>query len=99
MATNGLQVAQATKTGNYTLLTTDYQIFGDATGGAFTVTLPTASSGTGQIYSIIKTDAVANNVTVQGNGAELINAANTYVLTVQFQSVTIISNGTKWLVI
>ncbi len=98
VATNGFQAAQSTKTTTYTLLTTDYTIFGDASGGSFTITLPTAASGTGQVYVIVKSVATANVLTLKGNGAELIQtapgvSANTLAVTTFVQ---VQSNGTSW---
>ncbi len=101
LSTQGLQVGAATKTGAYVLTTADAVIFADATGGSFTVTLPTAASGGGQLYTVVKSVSTANVVTLQGNGAELIQtapgtSANTLAVT---NHVTVISNGTLWLVV
>lgn len=68
----------------------------NATGGAFTVTLPTAASTSGQIFNIKKTDSSANAVTIDPNGAETIDGASTLVLNTQWQSAQIQSNGTAW---
>jgi hypothetical protein len=35
-------------------------------------------------------------VTVDGNASETIDGALTYALAVQYQSITIISDGTNW---
>lgn len=70
----------------------------DATGGSFAVNLPAAATCTGKRVTVKKTNA-ANTVTITANGAELIDAANTLAITTQYQSRTIQSNGTKWLII
>ncbi len=98
LSTQGLQVGAATKTGNYTLTTADAVIFGDPTGGSFVVTLPTAASGGGQLYTLVKSVSSGNTLTLQGNGAELIQtapgtSANTLVIT---NHATVISDGVKW---
>lgn len=91
-----------TVTAAYTIQTNDYTILADATGAAFSVTLPTAASAynsgtaTGDIYVIQRINAGANAVTLQAAGAELINGVNTQVLNAQWTSVTVQSNGTSW---
>lgn len=81
-----------------TVLSTDCVVICDATSGGFTVTLPTAASSTGRVYTFKKL-ASSNNVTIDGNGAELIDGATTYTLTAAYKSVRIISNGTRWLIL
>ena len=71
----------------------------DASGGAFTLTLPTAASKEGYVYHIKKTDASANAVTVDGNGDETIDGAATRDVTAQWECLTIVSDGTNWLVL
>lgn len=83
------------KTANYTVTTTDYTI--DCTANTFTVTLPAAASNTGRMY-VIKNSG-AGTITVQGNGAELIDAANTKSLSVQYSGVVVQSTGSKFIVI
>lgn len=68
----------------------------NASGGAYTETLPPASTVSGLIYAIIKTDSSANAVTVKGSGSENINGSNTFNLTAQYKVVIIWSDGTQW---
>ena len=51
----------------------------DAFGGAFTITLPAASTWTGQIIDIIKIDS-SNDVDIDGSGIETIDGDLTQVL-------------------
>ena len=85
-----------TKTSGYTATATDYTILCNASGGAFTITLPAAASHTGRIYHIKKIDSSANAVTVDGNASETIDDGLTAVLTVQYESITIQSDGSEW---
>ena len=71
----------------------------DATSGAIVPTLPAAASSTGQILTIKKIDSSGNAVTVTGNGAELIDGANTKVLSAQWASIQIQSSGTAWYIL
>ena len=68
----------------------------DATSGNLTITLPAAADADERRYYIKKIDASGNTVTVEGNGAETIDDAANYVLTVQYQSVTVHCDGTEW---
>lgn len=83
----------AIKTANYTLLTTDNEIFADATSGAFTVTLPTASTCAGKIFTIVKTDTGPNAVTIGGTVSGVVNPT----LTVQYACITVVSTGAAWI--
>ena len=60
-----------------------------------------ASATTGKILYIKDSDgsAGASNITIDGNGAELIDASTTFVLSSNYQSVTLINLGDKWVVI
>lgn len=93
-----------TVTAAYTVQSNDYTILADATGAAFSVTLPAAASayntatGTGDLYIVKRINAGANAVTIQAAGAELIDGVNTQVLPVQWSSINMQSNGTSWFV-
>jgi hypothetical protein len=71
----------------------------DATGGAFTVDLPTATGREGFIYNISKTDASANAITIDPSGAQTINGDATFDLIAQDETVTIVSTGSNWRII
>ena len=92
-------IATATKTAAYTVVLTDGLILADATSAAFTVTLPTAASAVGKRFDIKKIDAGLNIVTVQANGAELIDGVNTQTTAVQYQSFSVVSDGTQWWIV
>lgn len=100
------QVYAATVRHSYTSSSSDitlaatYEVANiDASGGGITITLPAAANIAGRQYTIRKSDASANAVTVDGNASETINGAATYALTTQYQSVTIMSDGTNWMII
>ena len=73
----GLSAGIATKTTTYTATATDHTLLGDATGGAFTITLPVAapvlpltaatSQHNGRIYAVKKIDSTGNAVTIAGS--------------------------------
>jgi len=66
----------------------------DAAGGVVTITLP-ATSRNNAIYNIKKLGTTAN-VVIDGNTAETIDGGLTATLTVQYESITIYSDGLNW---
>lgn len=66
---SGLDIPVVTKTTTYQILTTDHRINCDASGGAFTVTLPQiADVPNNKIFHIKKVDSSGNAVTVSQGG-------------------------------
>lgn len=76
----------------------DEHLLVDASGGVRTINLPAAALKKKQYYSITKTDAVANNVTVDANLSETIGTggATTQVLAAQGDMIRIVSDGSNW---
>lgn len=72
---NGLRLAVAIKSGNYTLTDLDNVVVFTATA---TATLPVAS-GTGQTYRIVN-DSASGTVTIDGNGTDTIKQSLTQTL-------------------
>ena len=69
-------------------------VFGDATGGAFTIALPKVSNFPGGIVvEIKKIDASANAITVSAFAGDLIEGAGTYSLSAQYKFVRLISGA------
>lgn len=91
-----LNMAVVSKTSGYTATTTDNTILVDASGGAVTITLPAAAGISGRLYTIKKTDSSGNNVVIDPNGAETIDGAATNTFNTQYQSVTVVCDGSTW---
>lgn len=87
------------KTEAYPATLDDKVILCDATGGAFTVTLPTAVGNTDKVFVIKKTDVSANIVTIDGNDAEEIDGVITQTLSSQYDFFAVVSDGANWQVI
>lgn len=69
----------------------------DASGGFVTVQLPAAGSVVaGRQYQVKKVDASANEVTITGTS---IDGATTAVISTRYEVITVISDGTEWLII
>lgn len=79
---------------NYTVTSSDRVIL---VSGTTTLTLPQASTVVGKSLTIKKTDE-AGVVTIDGFSTELIEGLLTYQLTGQYQSVTLVSNGSQWFI-
>jgi len=80
-------------------LTSDFTILADATTGAITVNLPIASTCTGLVLCVKKTNNTANNITIDPNGAEAIDFGVTSVISTYLQTVMFQSNGIGWFII
>jgi len=88
------------KTSMYIPTVTDDVIKGDTSGGAFTIYLPAVASATGKIYTFIRTGAGGNALTLDGYFAETIDgAATNATMDAQYDSLTILCDGTEWFII
>jgi hypothetical protein len=83
------------RTSTYTIDNEDCVV--NCTSGTFTVTLPTAVGVEGQ-YFIVKNSGTGV-ITIDGDGSETIDGNLTFILSTQYQSITIISNGLNWNII
>lgn len=92
-------LATATKTTNHTLTANDTVILGDASGGNVVITMPLASIASGYRFCIKKTDSSANNVIIDRSGSDTIDGSNSATITVQYASVTVVSDGSNWYII
>ena len=90
-------------TSSYTIQLTDFYIGVNGTG--IVVTLPPGSSViAGQTYVVkdesgLVTPNSAYRFTIQGSGADLIDASTSITVTVSFISLTFLWNGTSWSII
>lgn len=93
-------VTSYSSTGSITLTSTGRDLaLCSASGGAITLTLPAAASWTGHEINCKKTDSTANVVTIDGNSAETIDGAATRALKTQYESITLISDGSNWWIV
>lgn len=84
---------------NYTVQLSDRIILVSTGTGAVTLTLPLAASAPGLPITIKKVDASANNMIIDGNGAETIDGAANITTNVQWAAYTLVSTGTAWRVL
>ena len=89
-------VSSPAETGDITLGLTNGTVLCDASGGAFTVTLPDVVEFTGVSWVIKKINTNSNDVTIDGDGVN-IDLNPTILLTgANLMSRTIQSDGTQW---
>ena len=87
----------ANQTSNYLATASDNIILVNANSGAVNITLPLAASVTGREYIIKKTDSNTSfAVTITPNGADTIDGQSSVSTTLQYQSYTVVSDGTNW---
>lgn len=113
-ATSAIEVVYAgatdtTVNGNYTVLSKTSAYTGvatsgkviikcDASGGAFTITLPTAVGSTAE-YVVKKIDSSTNFVTVATTSSQTIDGGTTAVIKKQYEAVDMISDNANWNII
>ena len=86
-------------TADYAASPADRTIICDASLDGIIITLLEAMKCKGKRYTIKKTDASANTVTIDAHGTETIDDSLTVVLTDQYESVTLECSGTAWWVV
>ncbi len=94
-----LYSAYASKTADYTLLSTDGTIGVDASGGAITITLLSAVGLAGRSYNIKALDVSGGNITINTTSSQTIDGALTQTLNTQWDNITVQSTGTNWIII
>ncbi len=83
-----------TLTANTTLTQSGYYL----ANGTFTITLSPSDYASGTVIDIKDITSGAHTVTISGGGVNIDGAA-TYTMTVQYESVTILYNGTQFYLI
>ena len=92
-------VVTVTSTTYTSLITNDVILADDDTAGsAVTITLIAAASANKQILRIKKIGS-SYNVVIDGNGSETIDGSTTITLTVQYEAVTLVSDGSNWFIL
>lgn len=94
--------AVTTVTGAVALADVQSMVFADSSGGAFAITLASAAAVAAGSKVTIKDSggtASANNITLTPPGAETIDGAASYVMSVDYESVELASNGANWFLI
>lgn len=69
----------------------------DASGGAVTLTLPTALAHKGRCFSVKKIDGTSNGVTVMGS--ETIDNGASAIIATPYTCLTFMSDGATWWIV
>ncbi len=81
-----------------TLASTDGLILAGGTSD-YTIALPAASTVANKVFYIKKTSTESYTLTIDGNGTETIDGNTTVELVSQYDTLTIISDGSNWYII
>lgn len=85
---------------NYSVLSSDYIVGYRTLTASRTVTLPSSVNASGQIY-VIKDEAGAAasfNIVVSGQAGQLIDGANTALISSNYASLSLYSDNSKWFI-
>lgn len=86
------------KTGNYTAAI-GQMVRVDPTLGGFNVTLPSAVGPSGALISIKNVSPSTNAVVVKAAAGQNIDGSSTYTMNLGYESITLMSTGTVWMVV
>lgn len=95
---NGYRLSSRTITASTTLLNTDSIVLVSAASGAVVITLPNAATVAGQVFEIKRTDSSANQLSIT-DASSSIDGQASVLLTNQYMSLTVTSNGTAYFII
>jgi len=99
-ASRGNRRGVVTKTADYTTTALDEVVFVDASSNDVTITLVSASGIEGIQHNIKRVDDSSSyTVTIDGDSSETIDGETTITLDDQYAAVTIVSDGTNWLIL
>lgn len=71
-------------------------VLADAPAGQVSINLPAAGGNVDRMITVKKIDSTSNGVVINPNGSETIDGSTTKTLSVQYASLTIISDGDEW---
>jgi len=94
-----LDHAVTSKSGAYTLTSSDDVVICDTSGADFSLTLPTAVGIGGKRYFLKKVSGDSNTLTLDGDGSETIDGSATWTTTTQYAGVTVMSDNTNWIIL
>lgn len=86
------------KTTTYTALITDDVILASTSGGAWTLTLPAASTLAGKVFVIKKTTSDYNELTLSPASGNIDGGSSTKIHTIG-ETLHITSDGTEWVIV
>ena len=97
-ADGGSKTITSIKASNYTASTSEL-VRCDPSGGSFTITLPTAVGDSGGEVIVKNVTNSTNSITVDTTSSQTIDGTTTKILNTAYASVTIVSDGTNWMIV
>ena len=95
-----IKTNSTTKMTNYTITESDRAVRCDATSGAFSITLPDATTVVGIEYIIKKVDSSTNTITINTTSSQTIDFATTQTLANQYETLIVRANSVgNWSII
>lgn len=91
-------VPTATKTAAYTARYGELVIANPTVAG-FTITAPRAEDHAGEVFAVKNASASTNAITIDAQGAELIDGAGSVTITTARESLTFVSDGGDWVIV
>lgn len=91
-----IQYPLATVTGTVSLTASNRIALADASGGAVTINLPSATGLSGMIFVVKKIDGSTNSVTIVPQGGQTIEGAASISMTTAQDVRTFVSDGANW---
>ena len=85
----------------YTVQSSDYFLAADSSSNTITITLPAASSNSGRVIKFKDAggNADSNNITITRAGSDTIDGNASVVLESPYSGITLVCNGSKWLIL
>jgi hypothetical protein len=96
-----ISMAIRTVSASTTIDATDNTVLVNTTGGALTITLPSATGITGRIYTIKKigNGGIDKELTISPAGSATIDGGSSYIIYNDYTYVTLQTDGTNWYII
>lgn len=90
------RLAVVTVTTNYDIKTSDRIIFGDASAQPLFLDLPSAVGQAGLLFNIKRVSSGDNDLFVRARPGETLDGESAISLLLQWESMTVVSNGVNW---
>ena len=90
------RLAVVTVTTNYEIKTSDRIIFGDASAQPLFLDLPSAVGQAGLLFNIKRISSGDNDLFVRATPGETLDGESAVPLLLQWESMTVVSNGVNW---
>lgn len=88
-----------TTSSNLTLTSDNDIVLVNASSSSLTIALPSATTVSGKAFTVKKIDSSSNTVTVQPQTGQTIDGSSSKILSVQYEFLTIVSDGSNWHII